>query len=78
MAEKVGFLKLALPGLTGVPASAVVAILLRPGYLSIHHYYSPESVTGKPMLPMMITEGLPGTDPSSGLLRRSASHGVPS
>ncbi len=65
MARKVGFLKLALLGLTGAVAGAVVAILLRPGYPPDHPFYSPDSVIGKPTLYSMITEGLPGTDPTN-------------
>ena len=64
MAKKVGFLKLALLGLTGSAAGAVVAILLRPGYPPDHPYYL-DPVIGKPTLYSMITEGLPGTDPTN-------------
>ena len=65
MAKKVGFLKLALLGLTGAISGAVLALLLRPGYPPDHPRYAPESVIGKPTLYSMVTEGLPGTDPTN-------------
>ena len=65
MAKKVGFLKLALLGLTGAVAGAVVAILLRPGYPADHPLYAPDSVIGKPTLYSMLTQGPLGTDPTN-------------
>ena len=64
MAKKVGFLKLALLGLTGAVAGAVVAILLRPAYPPDHLRYAPDSVIGKPTMYSMLTQGLSGTDPT--------------
>jgi hypothetical protein len=65
MTKKVGFLKLALLGLTGAIAGAVVAIIMRPEYPSDHPLYAPGSVIGKPTLYSMFTQGLQGTDPTN-------------